>query len=199
MGVSASSDILLAQQDLYRLAQAGATIAYARREAVDWLPRFWEAIFANAAFLGVVDASFDPGGCLDLPKHESRPGLPVAVLQAIDEDGETTIDLVGWPIDQPERFATMFRHASILGIANLWNHPNLMDDPLTVHRTPLEWIKAGCEGIVILDMQRAAYILNEVPGRFCCRDIEHAAELAKAMRSLVDLRRIVIPVGQQNE
>ena len=68
--------------------------------------------------------------------------------------------------------------------------------PLKVHRTPLDWLKARCDGCVVVVPSLGRWVLNEVPGRVAGQDIQHAQELAVLTQSIVDVRRFVAPIGE---
>jgi hypothetical protein len=118
-----------------------------------------------------------------------------AVVEALDEDGETVVDLVAWPLDAPDRVLTMFGRASVLGLRTATDSTTyVFGRPLAVHRTPLDWLKAGCNGCVVVVPRLAARLFNELPGDIAPQDAEHAQELARLLLSTVNLDRIVLPM-----
>jgi excisionase family DNA binding protein len=48
-------------------------------------------------------------------------GEACLIMSVLDEDAETTIDVVGWSAQEPERFASMFGTCGVLGIDQLLN------------------------------------------------------------------------------
>jgi hypothetical protein len=78
-------------------------------------------------------------------------------------DGEGLVDLVAWS-------PRSGRIASRLGIVGLLGEgqaeraaANLAGAPLPVWRTPLDWLRAGRRGVVIVDRARAAHLLGGLP------------------------------------
>jgi hypothetical protein len=63
---------------------------------------------------------------------------------------------------------------------------------LMVHRTPMDWLRARCCGIVILN-ERAPMHLAEALGPIAGADVEHAREIAKLLHGLVPRRNILAP------
>jgi hypothetical protein len=167
-------------------ASAGADVKYIKREALNL-----EVITAYAGILAVIRCAlngprfmFDDGG------------TRCAVVEVLGEDAATSGDLVAWPIDEPERFATALGEGAMLGEAQVYNPASwAFDQTLPVHRTPLRWLKADCVGIVILDHHGVLPILARRLGRICGEDKQHALDLM-AMFSTppVDLRDILYPM-----
>jgi hypothetical protein len=120
-----------------------------------------------------------------------------AVVEAFDEDGETVLDLVAWPIAEPERVLSMFGRAPVLGMwAAMDPATFIFDRPLMVHRTPLDWLKSGCHGCAIVVPRLAARLFVELPGQIAAQDMPHARELRALLQSVVDVSRIVLPVPE---
>ena len=112
----------------------------------------------------------------------SRHGIPHAVIEALyfrQMDGvrETyPADLVAWPLNDRFSFATALgphEGAELLGPLSAVQRGG---HPLRIFRTPLNWMKNGCEGSVLLK-HGAVYWLNKAGGPFIAEDFEHAVEL----------------------
>ena len=119
-----------------------------------------------------------------------------AVVEAFDEDGETVIDLVAWPLNEPDRVLSMFGRAPVLGLSAALNPATYaFGRPLNVHRTPLDWVKSGCDGCAVVVRHLAAPVLLEAHrlGRISGQDRQHRNELFKLARSIVDPSRFVAP------
>lgn len=167
------------------------------------------AITGSARY--VRDHDLDPdtiearAGCLGLVRGEMRPdrrwdfradGKALAVIEVFGSDDETTIDLAAWSADgDPTHVATMFGEAAVLGEARVENPETYFGGkPLQVHGSALEWLAAGCLGVVVLDPGRAVDVLAEAPGRIAGRDHDHSRHLARLLRHYVDPRRVVAPL-----
>jgi hypothetical protein len=48
---------------------------------------------------------------------------------------------------------------------------------LAIHRNPLDWLRAGCSGVVILDHVNASACLSRKLGDLLAEDEEHARDL----------------------
>lgn len=97
-------------------------------------------------------------------------GVPVVVFRC--EDCGETIDLAAWSA-RDHRLAT-WRHAAFaLGdVEQCFNPATWFDGGgLRIHADPLEWLQAGCNGIVVLEPRACWAHLRHVP-RVICADIE---------------------------
>jgi hypothetical protein len=73
---------------------------------------------------------------------------------ARDVDDETPVDLIAWPPLQPARIFRYLGKAVVLGFSQLYDPASYFaGGVLPVHRTPLDWLAAGCRGIVVLDFK----------------------------------------------
>ncbi|HWL06441.1 MAG TPA: hypothetical protein VNQ99_16160 [Xanthobacteraceae bacterium] len=151
------------------------------------------AIGRCASLLGVTRCEFLDNGRFDF----SDSGELSAVIEVFDIDLETVIDLVAWPCSDPVRFATAFGIAAGLGIDQVTNPASFfLGKPLAVHHTPLSWLQAGGQGVVILDDRSAPRWLGEALGRLAAEDLEHGRRLARVLHGYLDLRRILAPVQE---
>jgi hypothetical protein len=64
----------------------------------------------------------------------------------------TDDDYVAFRMDSPRGFWRMTGTAVLLGHDSL-EHAVHFQQPLMVHESPLDWLKSGCDGIVILSWQ----------------------------------------------
>lgn len=116
----------------------------------------------------------------------SSMGIPCVVIEAIcfRREGSNinpyTADLIEWPLYAPDSFATALGAGEGCELLGAWSACRT-DRTLTVHRTPLAWLKAGCEGCVVLKQEGGGFWLNKAGGPFVCEDAEHA----KAVRELL--------------
>jgi hypothetical protein len=149
------------------------------------------AIAAQAGVLAVCRTVF-------LPQHRfdfSAEGEPSAVIEAFDEDGETVLDLVAWPLHDPARFASGLGRAEGLGLWQVHNPATYFGGrPLQIWRTPLSWLQAGCTGAVILKPTSAPSWLSATPGPLAGENATHARELARLLHPVVDPSCILAPL-----
>jgi hypothetical protein len=133
------------------------------------------------------------GRLFDLDYDE--PGEPAVIIECIDADGLTRIDLCAWPVGRPQAFALAFGHADLLGLAHLQSPASYFGgDPVThVWRTPERWLYQGCEGVVLLNGTSAPPVLAGAPGYLIAEDAAHARELARLLHPFFEHRRILVP------
>ncbi len=121
----------------------------------------------------------------------------VHIVRDIDE--ETPVDLVAW---QPHYPARMFRYlgeAVMLGASQLGNPASyLAAEALPVHLTALDWLAAGCRGVVILDHKEFVVRLSALPARpsgyaLAAADLSHARLLRASIGSM-DCVRLFVPL-----
>jgi len=123
-----------------------------------------------------------------------QPNFPAFVCEALDKDGETAIDLVAWPLCQPRRVLTMFGRCGILGAWEALNPTRYtFDAPLIVHRTPLDWLKAGCTGAAIVTGNIATRMLLDLPGKLAAQDERHGREIEALRRSVLPKNQVLVP------
>jgi len=68
--------------------------------------------------------------------------------------------------------------------------------PLIMHRTPLAWLEANCEGAAVVIPKLAARTFLEITdmgGRLGAQDADHACEQKKMLHAPVGQVEIVIP------
>ncbi len=148
---------------------------------------------AHAGVLGLCPVEFLPGRRFDF----SDEGVLSAVIEVLDEDGETTVDLLAWAVNQPAAFASALGCARGLGPWQARNRATYFNGrPLQLWRTPLSWLKAGCSGAVVVEPQSAISWLASAPGLIAGEDLAHAREIAHLLHPYVDPSRIVAPLAE---
>lgn len=164
--------------------------AYLRKHRIDDRDAHAHAGGINVAlvkFLG--DNSGDSRFAFDID------GQPAVVIEAIlfgHAREPFVADLVAWPINDPDTFATAMGAndgADVLGPQNMIQRGGA---PLTVHRTPLAWLKAGCEGCVPLK-RGARHWLHRAGGPFIAEDTDHGRELRQLLGANAMRHRILVP------
>ena len=168
-----------------RLAAEGAvSVLYARRHGIDLA-----AIEAHAGIPVLTALRYQPDRSFDL-----GGGTASIVIEARGEDLDEVLDLVAWPLERPSKFARLYGRAAVLNLRSV-SVPSPTAGPLRVHRTPLAWLQAACDGVVLLDPARGILPLRDVGGPIAAEDDAHAAELAGLMVASLPLARIVVPEG----
>jgi hypothetical protein len=118
---------------------------------------------------------------------------------ARDVDDETPVDLVAWKPREPARIFRHLGEAAMLGASQLGNPASYYaGEPLPVHRTALDWLAAGCRGVVILDPKQFRDRLSALPARpggyaLAAADLTHAKMLRASIGS-VDRVRLLVPI-----
>jgi hypothetical protein len=182
--LDAQFDFLCRADD--RLGQT-QLVQYARKHEID-LGRAYT--FAGlCAVLPVTDCG---GGRFDF--RDTTDDVEAFVCEAFGSDGETCLDLVAWPLGDPCHVLTMFGHAVLLGERQARSaYSYSFNRPLTLHRTPLEWLQSGCEGATIVDATKAGRVLVDLPGRVAARDAQHAREICAMIDTAFPRDRVLIP------
>jgi hypothetical protein len=154
----------------------------------------WQAIEVHCGAMTVVPVRFFPGARFDFNDDEEGAHRAL-VMEVLDFDAETVIDLAAWPLHRPEKVASMFGRSPLLGMHNVSNAATYsFDKALVVHRSPLGWLQAGGGGCAIVVPALAAHVLNDAPGKVSGEDAEHAREIGRLVSSIVDLGKIVAPL-----
>ena len=104
-----------------------------------------------------------------------------------DSDGERALifrhdhDLIAW---QPKRelLASWRGVAFAINEDAIWNPASwFAESALRIHRTPLQWLQANRDGIVIVQPRLACAMLHHVP-RLAFADTAHARQIRLAMQ-----------------
>jgi hypothetical protein len=116
------------------------------------------------------------------------------VIEARGEDGETVIDLVAWPVASPTGVHTLLGQAAMLGLWQAFNAATyVFDVPLVMHRTPLAWLQANCEGAAVVIPKLAVRTFLDLPGRIGADDLAHQRELKGLLNDMIRAVEIVSP------
>jgi hypothetical protein len=118
-----------------------------------------------------------------------RPGLisHLAIIFVIRDHAGNAIDLAAWSGGE-RRPALWCARGSMLGAENLFR-PR-MTPGLLVHPSPMEWLRAAFNGIVVIDEAKAAHLLRRA-GPLQASSIAHGRHLAQITK--VKLPRILVP------
>jgi hypothetical protein len=130
--------------------------------------------------------------------------IRAVVHVARDVDDATPVDLVAW---RPHNPACIFRYlgeAVMLGASQFGNPASYFaGGALTVHRTALDWLTAGCRGVVILDPKEFAFRLSALPTRpggyaLAAADLTHAKLLSTVWTAYASSFRSWLPHDTQS-
>ena len=186
---SASLSITMARDDAQALWDTTpAWFGFLRTNGLE--PRALEPF---AGTIGVAPCRFTP------PPRRFRfdpDGADSAFFEVLEiEDGEIVVtDLVAFDGADPTIFGTLEGCGLVLGADQIENPASYLGGrPLLVHRTPLSWLRAGCQGIVVLDERRAGARLAGALGNLAGEDEEHARQIARITAGMFSPRRIVFP------
>ena len=164
-------------------------IAYVRQHGLD------QSAFGDVGAYGVLPIVDCGAGRFEFGDEDADLGF---VLEALDEDGESIIDLVGWPLDAPARVLSVLGRVGLLGAAQAANPSTFfMGGVLEMHETPLAWLKAGCRGAALVTPNVAARMLVDVPGPILAADREHARKLLALAETTVDRKKFVVPASSE--
>jgi hypothetical protein len=181
--------LFAARRELYELADAALMkrFAYCRREQID--------IAVCGRHLGgfsVVPVVDHGSGRFDFAGADEEP-LDAFVMEVFGADAETVVDLVGWRVEAPEKPLAMFGRAGLVGVSAALNPATYsMGGFLRLHRTPLIWLKAGCDGAAVVDEGLAGQQLLQAPGRIGAASWEHGRAVTALMRAAAGLDNKVI-------
>ncbi len=170
-----------------------------RLPTVDYLVGNGIDVGAVVGFVGsptVLPISLLPNRRFDLPDH-GADAVDGVIIEARSEDGDSVIDLVAWPIANPTDVHTLCGAAPMLGLWQAFNAATyVFDCPLIVHRTPLDWLKADCNGaaIVIPKLAVRTFLeISDIGGRIGAEDFNHAHELRRHLDAMTKHVEIVAP------
>jgi hypothetical protein len=86
-------------------------------------------------------------------------GNAVALIIPVYDDLSALTDLAAFNLDTG-KLGIWRGRVPMLGAENLYGWR--LGDPLVMHETPLDWLKANREGVFVIDPQRASPLLRQV-------------------------------------
>jgi hypothetical protein len=181
--------LLAARTELNRRAEPTVDwLDYIRNTGID-VP----TVRRFAGVLAVTYCIFYDHRRFDFADPGEREAEPAAVIAALGDDAETVIDLVAWPIAEPDRFASLFSDVAVLGADRVANAASYFGGQhLQLYKTPLRWLQAGCNGAVVIDPHGGRFVLRRALGPVAGEDIDHARAIQKLSR--LPPGRILAPV-----
>ena len=129
---------------------------------------------------------FDGRGGFEFARY--RTGVPEtgAMIFIVRDHIGDAIDLTAW--GPPRPLALWIARGSMLGSENLFGFR--MREALEVHPTPLEWLRAGCQGVVVIEQQKSADLLRRA-APLQASSVAHGRVLRRSLE--VRPPRIVVP------
>jgi hypothetical protein len=144
--------------------------------AIDWLRARGVTVetFARYWSVGAARVIEVPGGLTDLAYMPCAIGDFAYIFACQTIDG--VADLAAW-VPSSRRLLTRLGVAGLLGQRQAEEaRDDINARPLRVWRTPLGWLRAGRDGVVIIDPETAAHLLSGLP--VIPEDIEFGRALA---------------------
>ena len=170
--------LLEARAEMLARADDAGAVRYVREAGA--LPGVFSGAFGSYTVADITDA-----GNARFDFANDGEGLRAFLIEAFDTDGETVADLVAWSVDRPEHVLSMFGRVGLMGLAEAMAPSTYTCGfPLDVHRTPLDWLRAGCRGAAVVVPQLAARVLLEAPA-IAGRDDIHTRQIADLARGAV--------------
>lgn len=167
------------------------------QQALNWLRA--AGVSLNAASdqdVAIIDLSvrFDDRNGLFVPDENGRPAI-VIVPSSYDYDVRIA-DMVAFDRDAPSRFASLTGDLFALGEGSIDNPATYFaGQSLRLHRTPLDWLRGGCVGAVILNDEPWA-----IQGRFAgaplvdCPDVAYGVWFRDQFRGATQRPLIRVPL-----
>jgi hypothetical protein len=170
-------------------------------ELADWTPAAalfvksngfdLELINAHAGTIALLPCTLDGDGFFDFDSE----GEVCCVFEVLDEDAATPIDLCAFQVAHPNCFGTAIGSAALLGLTNVTNPASWsFGKVMPVYRRPIDWLRADCEGVVILNHRTAPAFLSRKLGNLLAEDETHARDLKSLLCTPpVDPKSILFP------
>lgn len=144
----------------------------------------------SAITIGALDVAIQNGRWAERFRGDRAIILPVCangMWPAIDE----IIDLVAFRMETPRSFWTYCGDGSLLGQVNM-ERASYFGEPLMVHECPLDWLKAGRKGVVILDWRRYwPLYLGGIPA-LQCKDVTFGRRLQATMQRPFEIPEVQV-------
>ena len=129
---------------------------------------------------GLYQPDEEGGVAIVTPVRVERPYTPEARRPGIWARWGPIVDLVAWHPSEPLRWALRVGSAEWIGCIE----PQYLDpEPVRVHRSVFDWLRAGCSGLVPLSSDRGELyrLLSGVHGGILAADDTHARDLRRAL------------------
>jgi hypothetical protein len=122
---------------------------------------------------------------------ETGPG---AIIMVVMEHNDLA-DLLAWRLLEPGRWWLRRGLGVFLGEEAV-GRAAFLHEPLAVYRSPLSWLRGGCDGAVVLDWRFAQSMLLEV-SEIVAEDLAHGEEIERRLRERAPAPpRITVKIGE---
>ncbi|GEO82016.1 hypothetical protein [Pararhodospirillum oryzae] len=147
------------------------------------VPETWLKAPSAPARYGVGRGALTKEGWVFGPGHAHAflPEPPLADIDSPEWPTPELFDLVVFRPDQPGRWWS--KNESVLLNGSEVERATFFEDPLVIHPDPLEWMRAGGQGVVILDWGRFLPLHVGGPSRLVCTTLPLAERLDRALRA----------------
>jgi hypothetical protein len=115
----------------------------------------------------------------DFVDNDGEDGEDALIFLARDDEGFPS-DLIAWTCGS-RRLSAHWGAVSVLGADDIFAPRLTPERALLVHRTPLGWLRAGREGVVIVEAHFASQFLRDF-GPLAGEDEAHGRELRQLFR-----------------
>lgn len=119
--------------------------------------------------------------------YEPRPGGEYAIIVPV-MDGEELVDLLAFDPRKPDRWWVRLDACCFLGGDNIF----CQSAPIEIWRTPLRWLKATCEGVVVLDWGAASPTLRPLEEAHA-EDTDHGQDIRRRLQQPLPIPEIRVP------
>ena len=119
-------------------------------------------------------------------------GKGALIVPVFEYQSEAPVDLLAFRLDDPGRFWLRTGDAVVLGRETV-ERAALFNETVIVHPTPLDWLRADCFGVCILDWRANLRLLFDG----CKSVVASSQPLARRLRNAFTVREI--PVGVTHE
>jgi len=157
-------------------------------------------IEAACGVVVVAPVQYFPDRSFDFIEDGETGGVLSAIIEVFDADARTIIDLVAWPLGRSDKFARALGRGDGLAIWQVLDpgsYAYSAEKALRVHRTPESWLRARCQGVVILNALTAPRWLSAAPGLLLTEDLDHGREIGRLLHPLFDPSRILAPLARE--
>jgi len=128
-------------------------------------------------------------------------GDPAAVIEVVirrtchGEVYPVVVDMVCWRLGDPEFLATALGPDDGCAVLGAQRALERRGQPLVLYRNSLDWLKAGCHGVVPLKWRAGSWLHNH-RGPFVCQDIGHAAEIQQLLGADAHMHQVLVAPSQ---
>ena len=139
---------------------------------------------------GIFEFDESGGDAFVVPVRIENPITPEAFDPATAVSNGAIVDLVAFHPLHPDRWVLRRDAAEWLGAVE----PQHLDpEPVTIWRSPMSWLQAGCLGLVLLGDQNSRYGILSLLHSIIAEDGQHAAELRRELARPWPVPQVISP------